>query len=544
MALTSGQPIPSHYPFYSSSDTLYAIEQDLGYVKAEITADADWTLPPLDLIVSGSFLCLINPSAFSVTLHAAAGEQIETAAGLAPSLLVSPSSGVQLSTQPGSWLKVAALGDVTSVSSAPGPGVSLVAVSGDDVQIKRLEAGTNISLLSGASSVTISNLLLGLTDSTVTRIGLETLAANAASDNTALGYRAAFANTSGTLNTAFGERSLYWNTDGVENTAVGSGAMGWHPDAAHPPGPFTYNSALGTHTLALMATADYNVALGTGALKGALPAAISPALNDAQSNVAAGVDCLGNVFSATFNVACGRESLMGAGTALNNVVCGYQALLCDPAFLLTNNVSNNTAHGHQALRPRVGTGLPCTFAQNCAYGAQSLGNAQPSLVGNTAAGYRALQNSRADYLTAVGWGALQNNTSGTGSVGFGYRALNTITTGTNCTGLGHDALRIATGSDNTAVGYQAGDGVITGTGNTILGADADVGSSSHSGCIILGAGATSDATNQLVLGSLANPITTVTTVGAAGGAAALPATPVVYLPIRLNGVNYRAPLYN
>lgn len=41
-----------------------------------------------------------------------------------------------------------------------------------------------------------------------------------------------------------------------------------------------------------------------------------------------------------------------------------------------------------------------------------------------------------------------------------------------------------------------------------------------------------------------NPPVKITTVGAAGGASALPATPVGYLVITLQNVNYKIPYYN
>jgi len=75
--------------------------------------------------------------------------------------------------------------------------------------------------------------------------------------------------------------------------------------------------------------------------------------------------------------------------------------------------------------------------------------------------------------TAVGYQALNTNTTGTESVAFGYQALNANTTGSNNTAVGYTALATNnTGGTNTAVGYQALNLNTTGSGNVSVGRNA------------------------------------------------------------------------
>jgi hypothetical protein len=56
---------------------------------------------------------------------------------------------------------------------------------------------------------------------------------------------------------------------------------------------------------------------------------------------------------------------------------------------------------------------------------------------------------------AIGEGALQNITTGTGNTALGYQTLATLTTGVNNTAIGHQSLggNMITGNNNVAIGY-------------------------------------------------------------------------------------------
>ena len=106
---------------------------------------------------------------------------------------------------------------------------------------------------------------------------------------------------------------------------------------------------------------------------------------------------------------------------------------------------------------------------------------------NTVLGDDALLNNTASFNTAIGFEALQQNTSGGGNTATGYIALLYNTTGSNNTVTGADALLNnttgngntaigvnalffnLTGSNNIALGYQAGDNLRTGSDNIYIG---------------------------------------------------------------------------
>ena len=93
---------------------------------------------------------------------------------------------------------------------------------------------------------------------------------------------------------------------------------------------------------------------------------------------------------------------------------------------------------------------------------------------NTAVGRSALRlNTTGDNNTASGTDALRNNTEGSFNTATGEDALRSNTTGDNNTGTGASALQDnTTGNSNTAIGASALLRNTTGAGNTATGADA------------------------------------------------------------------------
>src|SRR5437870_7651662 len=91
--------------------------------------------------------------------------------------------------------------------------------------------------------------------------------------------------------------------------------------------------------------------------------------------------------------------------------------------------------------------------------------------GNTATGSQALiSNTTGQANTATGDTALLANTTGNGNTANGYQALGSNTTGINNTANGHDALRSnTTGNNNIAVGYRSGLNLTTGGNNIDIG---------------------------------------------------------------------------
>ncbi len=143
-------------------------------------------------------------------------------------------------------------------------------------------------------------------------------------------------------------------------------------------------------------------------------------------------------------------------TDINNTVFG---LFCAP--LLTGN--RNSIFGASAMA--AGT----TASRNSAFGNGALGSNSTGL-GHTAVGWTAGGTiSGLQYLTAVGFAALNQCTVGENTA-FGASAFETSTTSTGLVGVGYQVFQLhITGNNNTGVGYESGMRNVTGSNNTMLG---------------------------------------------------------------------------
>lgn len=153
-----------------------------------------------------------------------------------------------------------------------------------------------------------------------------------------------------------------------------------------------------------------------------------------------------------------------------------------------------------------------------AYGSFNLGNAffgfsaNTSLTGanNTAIGQGALlSDTSGSSNTATGLNALGHNTTGGGNTGTGWGALGFNTAGVGNTAMGNQSLAYVAGSFNTGLGGFAGTpttviATATGSGNTFLGNATTYGPTNLNNATAVGSYAEVDASNALVLGSIAN----------------------------------------
>jgi hypothetical protein len=319
------------------------------------------------------------------------------------------------------------------------------------------------------------------TNSYFVAIGYQAGLNNKASDSLFVGAFAGQANTTGTFNHAVGYAALYNNTTGPSNTAVGYQAASGNTTGG-------YNVALGFQAASTNSTGNSNVAVGYAALR----------YNTASANVAVGRTALGsnntgvnNVAFGTedsntgyaalhsnttgsYNVAIGNASLRANSTGNYNVAVGHEALRVTTS-------SNNTAVGHQALIDNT------TGANNTAVGYQTLA-ANTTASNNTAVGYATLDanttgldnaavgfnalgaNTTGNYNAAFGARSVQNNTTGEYNTGIGRSAMSSNTTGSGNTALGYDALQAnSTANNNTAIGFQALFANTTGANNTAVG---------------------------------------------------------------------------
>lgn len=183
-----------------------------------------------------------------------------------------------------------------------------------------------------------------------TAVGTGALASNNNTSNSALGYQALHANTSGNSNCAFGSQSLLKNTTGTNNSAFGL-------------------LALETNT-----TGKENCAFGSGALGNN---------TTANDNCAFGLDALGNNTTGPQNCAFGWNSCWSNTTGSALTGFGYYAMFSGT----THN--NNCAFGWEALYSNT------TGNNVCALGLQALYQFNDATAANdniVAMGYKAGYN--------------------------------------------------------------------------------------------------------------------------------------------------------
>jgi hypothetical protein len=388
-------------------------------------------------------------------------------------------------------------------------------------------------------------------DTTSLAIGANALSSQAVTSgqNVAIGYQAGEYISTGTLNTAVGYSAMLGITGsqltGTENTAIGANALlklqgggsnisfedtavGYNAASAVTTGSWetvlganvasttqatgTSNVLIGTDstTDTYSATSSDVVGIGTGVVPGTYDVgvgyqALHSTAADSLGNAAIGYQAGEYISTGANNTALGYQALQGVSgnklAANYNSAVGYQAMQTIQGSAATQNVAfgglamqlittgtNDTAVGYAAGQ-NMGSG-----SNDAAIGVQAMQNFQNDAGWNVAIGYKALQGTTTPFssggqntavgalalesvsgstglLTAVGYEALQDDTSGTGNSAFGYQSMAVLTTGSYNTAVGYQALQnIAGGTGSTtAVGYQALQALTTGAGNSALG---------------------------------------------------------------------------
>jgi hypothetical protein len=352
-----------------------------------------------------------------------------------------------------------------------------------------------------------------LSSSATTLFGYQAGDVNTAGHNTFIGWWAGKANTSGDNNIGLGEEALVQNTVGINNIAIGSQAMSnvinsWNNIAIG-------NGALASGVFTNGGTPwnGFNVAIGNGALQNNQPGSTSNGIQNTgvghntlyantkgTANTAVGYRSMGSNTTAGCNVAIGDSALFtqsfdnsGSAYRTNNTAIGNAALFNNQPTMQGTSGNNNTATGFHALYSNttgwgnvangdhalwantIGPGNSAfgyralesntTLQNNVAVGTdalrtQSFSNGGTVISsGNTAVGYQALYfNQPTTSLngiqnTAVGFNALQNNSTGYNNAAFGFTALIYNTTGSNNTAIGYGAFSaFGTYNNSTALG--------------------------------------------------------------------------------------------
>jgi hypothetical protein len=330
--------------------------------------------------------------------------------------------------------------------------------------IQGLTVGRGAGAVAQNTAVGFQALNANTTGDFSTAVGYAALAANTTGQyHTAVGRAALNANTTGGSNSAFGYNSLASNTTGNSNVAVGlealqanttasnNTAVGYQAGYANTTG--ARNVAIGLYARNTPATGDNNIGIGAYALQ-----------STGSSNVAVGDIAMATSGSGSFNTALGAQSLYSNTTASNNTAVGYQAGYSNTTgtgltaigyrSLYSNTTGTyNLAAGYFSLYSNT------TGASNVAIGGGD-GSSNPTLYSNTTGNYN----------TAVGLLALGSNTTASNNTAVGYQALYTNTTGYGNAIIGFQAgYSNTTGFYNTFIGQFAGYNVTTGSKNTILG---------------------------------------------------------------------------
>ncbi len=302
-----------------------------------------------------------------------------------------------------------------------------------DAKINGLTVGLGGGLVDGNTAIGKRTLASNTTGFSNVAIGIDALSKNPNLNNlVAIGDSALFNN--GSLTGSLGET-------GVQNTAVGSKALFENSSGAN-------NTAIGFNSLMNNANGFNNTAVGKESLFGNF---------SGSNNIAIGVLAIGNNFTGSSNIAVGNFALFTNSTGRSNIAIGFEALKKNRSGAF------NVALGNAALQ------LNETSSSNTAIGDSTL-TANTFGFFNTAIGAQALnKNASGSFNTASGSSALKSNTSGVNNTASGYFALKENSTGTNNTAVGSSALLNTTSSENTAVGTEALKANDVGFDNTAIG---------------------------------------------------------------------------
>lgn len=244
-------------------------------------------------------------------------------------------------------------------------GNSTAILHGDGSALTGIVSGaTNLDGLSDVKTdyVTLFNMFLGSTAGGTTPLGsrnvtlgqntMSGVSTSLADNNTAVGYEALKADTSGYENTAIGSQALTANTTGADNTAIGPYTL-----MGNTTGEF--NTAIGPFALSVNTSGSYNVSIGHAS--GSL-------VSTGTLNTLVGSAAANTLSTGSSNTIIGRLAATTLGTGSSNVVIGESA-----------DVSSASASGRIA----IGTSAVCNADNTWVMGA--IGKKQAIVEGSNAA---------------------------------------------------------------------------------------------------------------------------------------------------------------
>ncbi|MDF1496880.1 MAG: tail fiber domain-containing protein [Patescibacteria group bacterium] len=311
-------------------------------------------------------------------------------------------------------------------------------------------------------------------------MGVQSGILNSGTQNSFIGSRAGYRNTSGNGNTGLGYYALYAPQTGDYNVAIGAlagrGTGGdentfvgaWTGFAGGPGVPYVsnYNTALGSRSMQNTQTGSYNTSLGSSVMYSNTTGA---------SNTAIGFESMYTNQIGTRNVAVGTYAMRNqSGVVDEAVAVGYKALY---SIANTNGVAIG-AHSFENAWASPGTavGDHAFYSLTSGHHNTGLGGSAGYYAGgsyNTAIGDSslfALSGSTGSYNTAVGASSMITLTSGASNTALGYKSLYENSIGYRNTGVGAESMYGNNdGFANTAIGNRSLYGNSHGDHNSIMG---------------------------------------------------------------------------
>lgn len=373
-----------------------------------------------------------------------------------------------------------------------------------------ISAGNGGSVLIGGSGGGGGNCGSLSGDTTSTNCGSGNLVGNTGTSMSVFGYNNVLNANSNNIVTVLGVNNLNYPM-GTEDVAIGDSNMnGTSTDFGN------YDVALGYDNISNSALSD-SICMGGYTCSNSL---YNNFAGNGERVIAFGNNAADNLGYAPLDiVAIGRgaasqmNGYQGSFDALTDFVCiGDSA--CNNSYATSTTatyydivaIGASAANGYGPGSTEI-TAVGTAADKQCGSATCTGGIPVPlTVTGVTAIGSQAGTFNQANYLTAVGYGALGSNTAGAGS---GY-----YNTGVANTGLGaYSLIANSTGQYNVAVGAYAGaDGFVspstwgnsnhTGSQNTWVGYDSGPSVTTQlSNTIALGYQAHNTASNQTVIGN-------------------------------------------
>ena len=209
-----------------------------------------------------------------------------------------------------------------------------------------------------------------------------------------------------------------------------------------------YNSAFGFTALDAITTGDKNVAIGYQALTAAqttqdsvvIGVQAGAALTGGSTNIIIGVNALDTATTCDENIAIGAHSLGGSlDDATRNVCMGRYT----GESITTGD--NNTFIGHDAGSDQTTAGGNTFIGYKCGHGPTTGGS-------NNAVGSDSLAALTSGYYNnAIGSGSLYSVTEGHNNIAIGHDSGSTVTTGDHNTYIGYKTKASGTNVDNEII---------------------------------------------------------------------------------------------